>query len=167
MTEKYGRLIVDRDICTGCRSCEVACSLAHEGCFWPERARIQVYKKEEDGLDYPMVCLQCDDAACMAACPEEALERDLQTGAVLVKDACIGCGACVETCPFGAARLDEARDRAIICDLCKGEPACVQRCVVHALKYRDGAGRIVTAPVHAITLPQEKLHLKTDSNTTR
>jgi hypothetical protein len=28
--------------------------------------------------------------------------------------------------------------------------------VVHALKYHDAVGRIVTAPIHAITLPQGK-----------
>ena len=157
MTKQYGMLIVDEDICTGCRSCEVACSLAHEGCFWPEKSRVWVYKKEADGLDSPVVCRQCEEPSCMGACPTDALQRDPKTGALLAGDDCIGCGACVEACPYEALRLDGEQDKPLLCDLCGGAPACVQRCVVHALKYRDAAGKIVTAPVQAITLPMEKL----------
>ncbi len=157
MSAKYSALIVDRDICTGCRSCEVVCSLVHEGCFWPEKARVHVYKKEADGQDYPLVCRQCHEPACIEACVEEALYRDPGTGAVLVGSNCVGCGSCVDACPHEAVRLDRDSGKPLLCDLCGGEPACVQRCVVHALKYHDARGHVITAPVQAITLPPEKL----------
>lgn len=157
MEARYGQLLVNKQICTGCRSCEVVCSFLHEGCFWPEKSRVQVYKNEADGLDYPVVCRQCDEPSCLEACPSNALERDSKTGAVLVGKDCVGCGDCIDACPYQAVSFDKERERPLICDLCGGQPACVQRCVVHALKYINVEGKVITAQVHAITLPQDKL----------
>lgn len=155
MAEIKGRLLLNSALCTGCRSCEVACSLAHEGSFWPEKARVQVYKNEAEGEDFPRVCRQCEEPSCMEACPEEALQRDPKTGAILVGAACTGCGVCAAACDYDAIRIDREREKALLCDLCGGKPACVQRCVVHALTYRNSAGELITAPVQAITLPRQ------------
>jgi carbon-monoxide dehydrogenase iron sulfur subunit len=141
------RILVNRDICSGCRACEVACAAHHEGRFGTAAARIHVVKIEPLGIDQPHACRQCVRAPCMSACPVGALSKDERTGAILVDvdvssaTACIGCAACVDACPFGMAALHPERGVAIICDLCSGDPACVKRCATGAIVYADrGAG---------------------------
>ncbi len=132
------RIVVRADICTGCRACQVACVASHEGRFGTAAARLRVVKMEAVGLDEPHVCRQCRRAACMEACPVEALSREEATGAVLVNpDLCTGCGACVAACPFGMAALHPRTGKALICDLCGGDPACVKRCANLAIVYTD------------------------------
>ncbi len=41
---------VDHLVCTGCRECEVVCSLYHFGECNPERSAIRVVRSEKDGL---------------------------------------------------------------------------------------------------------------------
>ena len=126
--------------CTGCRLCELSCSLKKLGAFNPRVAHIRVVKDEEAGKDVPLVCKQCEKAPCMTACPVEALTRDERTHAVVVsEEACIGCGACVEACPFGAIILQPETNIAWKCDLCGGDPECVKYCASAAIQYIDSS----------------------------
>jgi len=138
------RILVNADVCSGCRACEIACVVHHERRFGTATARIRVTKIEPLGIDQPHVCRLCRRAPCVEACPTAALYRDeeMGTGAVLVRpDGCIGCGACVEACPFGVVALHPESGVAIICDLCGGDPACVKRCATGAIRYDDPAAR--------------------------
>jgi len=84
-----------------------------------------------------LTCFQCDDAACMRACPVEALVRDGDTGAVvLVAERCIRCGACEAACPFGHLVLHPRDHLPLKCDLCGGDPACAAFCPTRTLEYR-------------------------------
>ena len=136
------RILVRKEVCSGCRACEVACVAHHEGGFGTATARIRVTKIEPLGIDHPHVCRLCSRAPCVAACHSDALYRDEGTGAVLLRsDECIGCSACVDACPFGMAALHPRTGLALICDLCGGDPACVKRCATGAIVYADtGAG---------------------------
>ena len=69
-------LAIDHEKCTGCRRCELVCSVFHEGVSNPSKARIKVEKWEWEGLYIPMTCRQCVDAPCMNVCPVKAIERD-------------------------------------------------------------------------------------------
>jgi Fe-S-cluster-containing hydrogenase component 2 len=132
------RILVQEDVCSGCRACEVACVAWHEGRFGTVTARIRVTKVEPLGVDRPHVCRLCRRAPCVAACPTEALRRDEATGAILLRSGdCIACAACVEACPFGMATLHPETGLALICDLCGGDPACVKRCATGAILYAD------------------------------
>lgn len=132
------RLWVRREICSGCRACEVACVAYHEGGFGTAASRVHVTKIEALGIDQPHVCRLCGRAPCVEVCPTGALYRDEATGAVLLSaDACIGCAECVDACPFGVAALHPRTGLALICDLCAGDPACVKRCATGALVYDD------------------------------
>ena len=136
MVQIIHRILVRKDLCSGCRACEVACVAQHEGRFGTALARIHVTKIEPLGLDHPHVCRQCLRAPCAGACPTGALVRDEMTGAILVHpDDCIGCSACVDACPFGVASLHPETGVALICDLCDGDPACVKRCATGAIVY--------------------------------
>ena len=138
------RIFVRKDVCSGCRACEVACVAAHEGGFGRERRRITVVKAESEGVDEPVVCRQCGRPLCVPACPAGALIVDEATGSILLRsEACTGCQACAEACPFGAIALDLPSGLPLICDLCQGDPACVKRCATGAiaLSSRGPVGR--------------------------
>ncbi|MGQ9492462.1 MAG: 4Fe-4S dicluster domain-containing protein [Anaerolineae bacterium] len=128
------RLEVMAERCNGCRICENFCSLKHEGAIWPSRARIRILAETDSGPFMPNICRQCEDAACAAACPVEAIVRDEHTGAWVVSDECIGCESCIEACPYHAIFFAPELGRAFKCDLCAGEPECAAVCPAEAIR---------------------------------
>jgi carbon-monoxide dehydrogenase iron sulfur subunit len=127
-------ILVSEALCSGCRACEAACTVWHEGRFGTSAARIRVTKIEAEGLERPRVCATCADAPCVAACPTAALARDDVTGAIRLDAAsCVVCPACQDACPFGVVWLHPVTGLPLICDLCDGRPACVGRCSTGAL----------------------------------
>ena len=134
------QLVIDYEKCTGCRLCEMVCSVKHEGVNNPLRTRINIAKWETKGLMVPMVCRQCEDAPCIAACPTNARLRDEELGRVIVNyDRCIGCKTCVIACPFGSINWDPYARKVISCDLCDGEPLCARFCETGAIRYIDSS----------------------------
>ncbi len=129
-------LAFDIDKCTGCRICEMVCALEKgEGCN-PEKARIKIVRVDEFGLDVPGICQHCEDPPCMDVCPVEAIVRDPETKAVVLRgEVCIGCRACTLVCPYGAISMDQERGVMTKCDLCGGNPQCVEFCPKGALEY--------------------------------
>jgi Fe-S-cluster-containing hydrogenase component 2 len=129
-------LVVDHVKCTGCRLCEMACSVKHTGASNPTRSRIHVIKWPMEGFELPMLCQQCEEAPCVAVCPKEALYQDPLNGRVsLDYDLCIGCRMCVIACPFGGMGIDMTTRQVIKCDLCDGDPMCVRFCDPGALQF--------------------------------
>ncbi len=121
-------IVRDYENCSGCRRCELACSMHHEGWMWPEASRIRVFMPFP-GVEVPHLCAQCDDYPCVESCPVDALSIDGGTTAVIVdSEACTGCGACVEACPGTVPYLHPRDRKATICDLCGGDPECVEVC---------------------------------------
>ncbi len=114
--------------CSGCRRCEIVCSLSHEGKIWPEASRIRVFMLIP-GIEIPHLCAQCRDYPCVSACPVEALSTSRETGAVLVdEEKCIACGRCIDACPGKVPYIHPRDNYAVICDLCGGDPKCVKVC---------------------------------------
>jgi Fe-S-cluster-containing hydrogenase component 2 len=114
--------------CSGCRRCEIVCSLSHEGKIWPEASRIRVFMLVP-GIEIPHLCAQCHDYPCVEACTFDALSVNKETEAVLVnKENCTACGKCIEACPGKIPFIHPTEKYAIICDLCGGEPKCVEAC---------------------------------------
>lgn len=129
-------LVVDHEKCTGCRMCEMVCSVTHTGVNNPTRSRINVIKWPMEGFDLPMLCQQCEEAPCIAVCPKDALFLDPILGRVVLNcDLCIGCKMCVTACPFGGMGIDTVIQQVIKCDLCDGDPACVRFCNPGALQF--------------------------------
>lgn len=125
-------------ICSGCKLCELYCSLQHNGSFNPRRARVRVVELGT-GVDIPVTCQQCQDPACQASCKFEAIDYNENLKIVEVnEDKCTSCEACVGACPFGIITIDPATKKAIKCDLCAGEePACVAICPSNVLAALD------------------------------
>ena len=129
---------VDPTKCTGCRLCELVCSVKNEGISNPYLARIHIVKWEFECFEIPMLCKQCDVAFCAAVCPVNALKRDKELGRIVVDhELCVGCKMCVMSCPFGSMKYDIRKNKVVKCDLCDGDPTCVKFCDTQALQYVD------------------------------
>lgn len=124
--------------CTGCRTCELVCSIKNEGMANPVLSRIQVIADKPRGLRIPTVCLQCEDAVCVAVCPVGALKREADQGVVRHDKAkCIGCRSCVMACPFGGVAASPLSGQIFKCELCDGDPECVKACEDGAVTYEE------------------------------
>jgi carbon-monoxide dehydrogenase iron sulfur subunit len=153
------RLFVRPELCTGCKTCEIACAVEHSqsqtllGAMMespPPHTRIYVEAPPSNGhnvagLKMPMTCRHCDPAPCIAACIPQAMHRgqdDVVTN-VGGKNACIACGMCVMMCPFGMiarAQSPEGVVMALKCDLCPdlAVPACAAACPTGAIVFATG-----------------------------
>ena len=131
-------LVVDQTKCTGCRKCELVCSVFHTGSSNPVRSRIRVVKWEHIGFYLPVTCQNCEEPRCTEVCPAKACSRDLETYEVLIdKSKCIGCRTCILSCPFGVPSFDKIEHVTVKCDFCNGDPQCVSSCEERAIEYVD------------------------------
>ena len=156
-------VIADPEKCIGCRTCEIACVLAHpvEGYSGldlpPEYFRPRLKLVKTRTTTTPVQCRQCENAPCVNVCPTEALVYGRDIVQFLVEH-CIGCQSCVIACPFGAMEMVDMPVRqqnwgplhvkstvsvAQKCDLCtevSTGPACITVCPTKALYLVDSAG---------------------------
>ena len=129
-------LFAERQNCTGCRACEYACSMFHEGVVRPSVARVHVIKYKGI-VDVPVICHHCTDAPCIEACPTDpkSIQKDPNTnGIILNPDIFLGakCLKCKDACPAEFIRVHPDSGQPIMCDLCGGDPECVKACELQA-----------------------------------
>lgn len=131
-------LMISPDKCTGCRTCEMACSFKHEQEFNPTLSRVTNLTWEKEGISVPVMCMQCDNAACMKICPVKAISQDEKTGAMIINQMkCIRCKMCVQACPFGSTGYSSRTRSVFKCDLCQGDPECAKNCPSGALTFKE------------------------------
>lgn len=152
--EEYRRHVVkcppEYSLCTGCTSCEMVCSLLHDGLVSPSCNRIFLQPGSTKTMIHDVLtCQQCDDHPCYEACPlkDKAFQLDESTGiAYIVEEHCIGCGKCQRACKFTPSRINLVKSKikeerkAKKCDLCRNRPegpACVQYCPASCLSTSD------------------------------
>lgn len=130
-------ITVNPDRCTGCRLCELACSMKNTGEFNPARSRIRVIGFEEL-FSFPIACFQCEKSYCGEVCPASAIVSGEATGVVrIIKEKCTGCRICMLACPFGNIAFSSEEKTAVKCELCGGEPECVAFCPTRALEFKE------------------------------
>jgi carbon-monoxide dehydrogenase iron sulfur subunit len=135
------RIRVTAEKCSGCRVCQLMCSMAHHGgAFNPRLAKLRVEINRNPDvetpvsfIDTPHVCRQCEPAPCAEACPVDAFQWDEGNGIWIIREEmCTGCEMCVEACPFDMIVFHH--EIATKCDFCGGDPMCVSYCPTGALE---------------------------------
>lgn len=121
---------VDVSKCTGCFTCEIACSASHATPPYsgvnPARSRIRVLMDETQDIYHPVraasnVRAECEGRNVYALGGKEYTE----------------CGLCASACPSRANFIEPDSGLPLKCDMCEGldveTPLCVQVCHPGAL----------------------------------
>ena len=153
---KSPAFFIDMQICTGCKTCMVACKDKNDldpGLRW---RRVYEFSggdwvAEADGTFTQDVfayyvsvsCNHCRDPICVEACPSRAMHKN-ESGIVLIDSKkCVGCRYCEWACPYSAPQFDFSNGIMTKCDFCQTQiqedkdPCCVEACPTHALSFGD------------------------------
>lgn len=130
-------LTIFPDKCLNCRSCELACSFNKIGEFNPRESAVNVLFYEEAEISVPVMCMQCEDPACMKVCPVGAISRDENGAVVSDPSKCIVCKMCISACPLGNISFSNVQKKIVKCNLCGGDPNCAIVCPSGAIQYVD------------------------------
>ncbi|MFH0844552.1 MAG: 4Fe-4S dicluster domain-containing protein [Pseudomonadota bacterium] len=146
---KRHALVIDHELCWGCKTCEVACKQEFH-----VSEEVKLISVSEDGprveggkltfLFHVNVCRHCDDPPCAVACPEDAISKRDDGIVVMDYDRCTGCQSCIEACPYHAIDFHKERNIARKCNLCHNRvdrgliPACADNvCLAHCIHFGD------------------------------
>jgi Fe-S-cluster-containing hydrogenase component 2 len=122
------------DRCIGCHSCSLACARqVHKKFSWLT-AGIRIRSSGGITTGYEaQLCLACNPAPCVAACPTRAYVQRKGGGVIVKIKLCIHCGRCAAACPVDAIYLDQG-NRPYVCIHC-GQ--CVEFCPHDCLELRE------------------------------
>jgi Fe-S-cluster-containing hydrogenase component 2 len=129
------RIKINHDKCTGCRLCELICSLHHmEGIFNPKKARIAVFSEEH--IYYPVIAGPYTDAECNSRNVVVVREREFD-----------GCALCRASCPAKPVFKEPDTEIPLKCDFCgePPDPQCVKVCVQGALTLVEDESDVLAA----------------------
>lgn len=138
-------MVIDQVRCVGCHACAIACKTEHDVQLGGFRIRTHYLDRPERPVHgfLPMMCMHCQDAPCITACPSDAIVR-LEDGRVEIsKNDCEMDTRCVSACPYGAIHIDRQQMKADKCNFCVPrtsiglEPACVEACPTGTLLFGD------------------------------
>ena len=105
--------------CLGCFACMNVCSTVNQSNHALSKSAIKVRTIGGMTCSYAaIVCLGCNEPACMEVCPSSALTKRPGGGVFVNEKTCIGCRKCVPVCIARAINFDEERKKPIICRHC-------------------------------------------------
>jgi benzoyl-CoA reductase subunit BamC len=126
-------IVINADLCNGCRSCEVICSAFHARPRYssnnPARSRIRVVRDPLKDIYIPVYAGEYTPAECTGR------ERYIIDGKEYAE-----CDFCRASCPSRDLFKEPDSGLPLKCDMCEDEPPlekpkCVEWCVNHALVY--------------------------------
>ena len=152
--------VIDVGICNGCYCCQISCKDEHVGNDWtpiakPQPDTGQFWLKQNEFVRgtvpkvkmyyRPHLCMHCDDAPCMPACPIEGAIYKRDDGLVIIDPTkCTGCKSCVDACPYSVIYFNEDLNIAQKCTGCAHlldtgwkEPRCADACPTGAIKFGE------------------------------
>jgi tetrathionate reductase subunit B len=152
--------VIDIAKCNGCYSCQMACKDEHVDNDWTPYARPQPDTGQfwlkiietvrgtvpKVKVSYQVtLCMHCDRAPCVAACPVKGGIYKRHDGLVVINpQKCSGCQKCLAACPYDAIYFNESLNLAQKCTGCahlldRGwkEPRCVDICPTRAIRFGE------------------------------
>lgn len=165
MAKRFG-MVLDVERCIGCYTCVVGCKAYYgtrPGVDYNAVERVEWGEYPDAQQKFKLtMCMHCEDAACVEACPTGASYTTDEGVVVIDYDKCLGCGACVLACPYEERHLvkddetnfegtvmpfeEEAAERLNIvekCTFCNGrvqegeQPACTTLCPAQCRIFGD------------------------------
>lgn len=147
----YG-MAIDVERCIGCHACSVACKVENSVSLGNFRTKVYYYDHQGKNTVgqpawkrafMPTLCMHCEDAPCIKACPTTSISRGAD-GVVRIDTAtCDNSGDCIKACPYGAIHTDPVAQVADKCDWCSHrlevgmQPACVEVCPGEVFAFGD------------------------------
>ncbi|KLU65923.1 hydrogenase-4 component A [Desulfosporosinus acididurans] len=153
--------------CIGCRTCEVACVVAHssENIFTSTKREIEFNPRlsvvKTAAVSAPIQCRHCEDAPCANACSEGCIVN--KEGVIYINQrTCIGCKTCILACPFGAIEMaasyeggEKKQQAGLKCDdggkLCFKEKMVANKCDL-CLGREGGPACMEVCPTDALRI---------------
>ena len=152
--------VIDIALCNGCHCCQISCKDEHVANDWtpyakPQPDTGQFWIKQNEFVRgtvpkvqvhyLPILCMHCEDAPCMAACPVSGAIYKREDGLVIIDPIrCTGCKSCVDACPYHVIYFNEDLNIAQKCTGCAHlldsgwkEPRCADACPTLALKFGE------------------------------
>lgn len=147
---KWG-MALDLERCIGCHACSVACKVENSVSLGNFRTKVYYYdyaainphtKRETMKRTFlPTLCMHCEDAPCLSACPSDAISRGADGIVRINESQCDGNQDCIKACPYGAIHIDPVSKIADKCDLCSHRleadmlPACAEVCPAEVFQF--------------------------------
>ncbi|MBO3443785.1 4Fe-4S dicluster domain-containing protein [Clostridium sp. CCUG 7971] len=143
------RILINKELCSGCKNCVLACMLKHnkdsdiytldlENIDNDSMVHIEL---DKENRPVPIICRHCDEPECVLTCMSGAMVKDKESGIVSYDEKkCGSCYMCVMACPYGVLKPDDRTKQIILkCDLCKDEetPRCVANCPTGAIEIQE------------------------------
>jgi len=120
------KIRIDPGKCSGCKLCEIACSIQHSNNINPERSRIKVFVGDKFSL--PVLAGPYTEAACNS-----------KTSLVFNGEEINGCLLCRASCPAKVVFQEPGLNIPLKCDFCGDppNPQCVKWCPSEALVLEE------------------------------
>jgi Fe-S-cluster-containing dehydrogenase component len=175
--------VIDVGRCNGCHVCQVACKDEHVGNDWapiakpqPETGQFWLKLEQEVRGTVPKVrvayrphlCMHCDEAPCMDACPVEGAIYKRNDGLVIIDPAlCTGCRNCLGACPYDVIYFNENLNIAQKCTGCAHlldqgwkEPRCADACPTGVIRLMEEKEARPFVSRGEVWKPELKKHVK-------